>query len=472
MRKESIRRSGMLMVCLFCMLMVCLFCMLWFSGCKNQSTEAYVFDLSNSAGSVDSAQGSNSSEDGSKANTEQKPSGKLVVWTWDAGEKALAVNMEAFQTEYPDIEVEVQIMSTTDLYKNMLLGLSADGEGLPDIATIETSYLAQFVSIGGLMDLTEKTASYRDKMNSYKWKDAGKEGRIYAMPWDSGPVALYYRTDIFEKAGLSSEPEEVSKLLATWDDYLDIAKIIKEKTGCYMLAESKYSNEGRDYEKMLLETGSFYFDEMGNPQLNSPDAVRVMTCLTDLVNEGLTDNTTEWTQSWYDSIANGTIATILGAVWMGGYLDDWIAPNTSGLWRVIPLPVWDAGGSTASIDGGSNLVISDTSTEKEAAWAYVEFMLGRESSQLAMYREADIFPALETTYTDAYFDDEVEFYGNQKAREVFVGIVSDISSVSYTEHYSLANEALREAFAKIILKGESVEQALTEANERVKAEME
>jgi lactose/L-arabinose transport system substrate-binding protein len=406
------------------------------------------------------------------AEEEVKPSGKIVVWTWDAADKSLALNMEAFQSEYPDIEVEVQIMGNKDLYQKMLLGLSAGGEGLPDVATIETSNLAQYVSLGGLMDLTEKTAPYVDKINSYKWIDATLDEKIYAMPWDSGPVALYYRTDIFEKAGLPSDPEEVTKLLATWEDYYNTAKIIKEKTGSYMLSESQDMFSGRDYEKLLWETGTFYFDEEGNPQLNSPESIQVMTFLTKMVQEGLTDNTAEWTQAWYDGFANGTVATIPGASWVGGFLTSWIAPDAAGLWRVIPLPAWEVGGNTASNDGGSNFVIPDTSENKDAAWAYVEFMLGREDSQLAMYKNADLFPALETTYTDSFFEEEVPYYNGQKARSVFADIVTKIPSLSYTKNYSQASESLIEAYGKIILNGESVEQALQEANEQVMAKSE
>ncbi len=400
-----------------------------------------------------------------------KPSGKVVVWTWDAGDKSLALNMEAFQAEYPDITIEVQVMSNKDVYQKMLLGLSAGGEGLPDVATIETSNLAQYVALGGLMDLTEKTAPYVDIMNSYKWADATLDGKIYAMPWDSGPVALYYRTDVFENAGFSSDPAEVTKLLATWEDYYNTALVIKEKTGAYMLSESQDTFSARDYEKLLWQTGTFYFDAEGNPQLDSPESIMVMSYLTKLVKEGLADNTPEWTQAWYDGFANGTVATMPGASWMGGFLTSWIAPDAAGLWRVIPLPAWEAGGNTASNDGGSNFVIPDTSENKEAAWAYVEFMLGRVDSQLTMYENADIFPALETTYTDDFFNQEMPYYGNQKVREVFAGIVANIPSVSYTKNYSLANECIIEAYTKIILNGDDVETALQEANENLKTKI-
>ena len=401
----------------------------------------------------------------------EKPSGKIVVWGWEFIQKSLELNMEAFKEEYPDIEVEYQIVATRDLYQKMLLGLSAGGEGLPDVAAIETSHLGQLVNVGGLMDLTEVVAPYMDKMNSFKWADATKDGKVYAMPWDSGPVALYYRTDVFEKAGLPSEPAEVSKLLKTWDDYYNTAKIIKERTGSYMFPESQEKSSGRNFEKLLWQKGTFYFDENEQPKLDSPEAIEALTYLTKFVKEDLADNTEEWTQPWYDSLANGSVATYFAASWMGGFLTSWIAPDASGTWKVVPLPTWEGSTNVASNDGGSNLVISDTSKNKEAAWAFVEFMLGREESQMTIYKEMDVFPSLETTYSDEFFNEEMAYFGNQKVRRVFADTVSDIPVIKYTKNYSQANETLIEAYAKVVYNNISVEQALKEANDQVKSKI-
>ncbi|MBC7958536.1 MAG: extracellular solute-binding protein, partial [Vallitaleaceae bacterium] len=292
------------------------------------------------------------------------------------------------------------------------------------------------------------------------------------MPWDSGPVALYYRTDVFEKAGLPTDPAEVSNLLKTWDDYYNTAKIIKEKTGSFMFPESQEKSTGRNFEKLLWQQGNFYFNEAGVPQLDNPEAVKAMTFLTKFVKEGLADNTEEWTQPWYDSLANGNVATIFAASWMGGFFSSWIAPDAVGLWKVVPLPTWPGSTNTAANDGGSNLVVSDTSKNKDAAWAYVEFMLGREESQLNMYKTMDVFPSLETTYSDEFFNEDMPYFGNQKVRSVFADTVSQIPVISYTKNYSQANESLKEAYAKIIYNNISVEQALKEANDQVKSKIE
>lgn len=81
-----------------------------------------------------------------------------------------------------------------DVYTNLPLALTA-GEGAPDICLVKSSHLGEYVHLSGFLDLTDKVAPHIDIMNDYRWFDAEKDGKYYALPWDSGPVVLYYRAE-------------------------------------------------------------------------------------------------------------------------------------------------------------------------------------------------------------------------------------------------------------------------------------
>jgi hypothetical protein len=49
----------------------------------------------------------------------------------------------------------------------------------------QSNHLAGYVDQAACR-LTAQVEPYRDKMNAYKWVDAEKDGKYYAMPWDSG----------------------------------------------------------------------------------------------------------------------------------------------------------------------------------------------------------------------------------------------------------------------------------------------
>ena len=130
--------------------------------------------------------------------------GQLTVWGWDASIKSLKVVDAGFRQAYPNITVKYVAKPPADTYRNIQLALSA-GSGAPDVSVIENSHLAQFVKLGGLADVTDLVKPYTDQVNAYRWKPATKDGRVYAMPWDSGPVAVFYRRDVFSKAGIDPE---------------------------------------------------------------------------------------------------------------------------------------------------------------------------------------------------------------------------------------------------------------------------
>jgi ABC-type glycerol-3-phosphate transport system substrate-binding protein len=412
------------------------------------------------------------------------PSGKIIVWGWEA---ALNDTIEAsgvlddFKEAYPDVEVEFLIMAPPDVYTNLPLALTA-GEDLPDVVLVENSNLAQFVHLGGgtgLMDLTDKVAPYVDQMNDYKWTDCMLDGKYYCMPWDSGPVVMYYRRDVFDAAGLPSEPEEVTKLIATWDDYLEACETIKEETGAYCFAHNKANNWARLYEMVLWEQGLGYYDlETGNVTVDSPENIATLEMLGRFWEEDLVSDNLEWTDPWYAELgtvelSEGPIATIVEASWMEVFMKSWIAPGTAGLWGVAYMPSVTGAGPRTANDGGSTFVIPAEAPNPEAAWAFVEFTLGNRESQLKMFESSGFIPSLETTYDDELFETGDEFFAGQNARTIYADVVARIPSAGiYGPNYRMMNGSVSTAIQNYATGEMSAEEALQQAAEEIRANLE
>lgn len=363
--------------------------------------------------------------------------GKLSIWGWQAALDALKVVDAAFQQAYPNITLAYVERPPADTYQQLQLAASA-GSGGPDISVIEDSHLAQFVQLGVLADVTDRVKPYVPKINAYKWQQATADGRYYAMPWDSGPVAVFYRRDVFARAELDPET------LKTWDDYYQAAKTVQAKAGVPMLQQSKARNSGRLFEMLLWQQGLGYVDKDGKVILDTePRIQETLEYIGRFWQEGLAADSEEWTDSWYKQMADAKVATVPGAVWMGTFLKSYIAPKTAGKWGVFRLPAWTAGGSQASNDGGSTLAIFEQSSQKDAAWAYVEFHLGRDDSQLTIYEKTDLFPSLEPTYSDPFFKQPDPYFDNEPVRTLFVDIVKAIPNAGvYTADYQEMNSLL------------------------------
>jgi ABC-type glycerol-3-phosphate transport system substrate-binding protein len=414
----------------------------------------------------------------------EKPAGDIVVWGWEAALNdtiEAAGVIEAFNAEFPDVNVEFLIMAPNDVYTNLPLAITA-GDELPDVVLVENSRLAQFVHMGGgtaLTDLTDKVGPYVDQFNAYKWTDCTMDGKYYCLPWDSGPVVMYYRRDVFDAAGLPSDPEEVTAAIATWDDYLEACQQIKEETGAFCFAHNQANNFGRLYEMTLWEQGLGYYDlESGEVTVDSPENIATLETLGEFWDAELVSDNLEWTDPWYAELGTvpleeQPIATIIEASWMEVFMKDWIAPGTAGLWGVAEMPSVTAGGVRASNDGGSTFVIPAEAPNPEAAWAFIEHALAKPESQLAMFETSGFIPSLETTYDDALFEAGDEFFDGQNARAIYADVVQRIPSAGiYGPNYNMMNGAVSLAIQRYAAGEVSAAEALQEAAAEIRANLE
>jgi ABC-type glycerol-3-phosphate transport system substrate-binding protein len=405
---------------------------------------------------------------------EPKIGGTLTVWCWKAAWADTVVKsgaLDAFLAKYPDVTIDYVELTPTDLYQKLPLALQA-GTGAPDFACVESSHLAQFVDLGGLADLTNRIQPYVKQMNAYKWADAMKDGKYYAMPWDSGPVVTYYRRDVFEKAGFPSDPDSVSKLVATWDEYLNVCKTIKAKTGSDCFSNNKANNYARLYEMMLWQQGLGYYDAEGTVTVDSPENIATLDEMKKFWDAGVTSDQLEWTDGWYAELASmdKPIATLVEAAWMGVFLKSWIAPGTSGKWGVALMPAMTAGQVRAANDGGSNAVIPDQSKNKDAAWALAAWLFGKADSQMAMFKTSDFLPSLETTYSDPSWGETDPFFDNQAVRQTYINVVKTIPrGYVYGPYYNQMNGFVATALQQVATGKKSSADALKEAADAIRS---
>lgn len=141
----------------------------------------------------------------------------------DGGDEEVTLNFWAFgatnyeelakeyEKENPNVTIKVRSAEAAEHHDALFTALSA-GSGAPDIAALEVDQLDRFKEAQGrfenLYDLGAKDV--QDQYLDWKWEaGANQEGDfLIGLPTDIGPKALYYRTDLFEEAGLSV-PEDI-----------------------------------------------------------------------------------------------------------------------------------------------------------------------------------------------------------------------------------------------------------------------
>jgi len=402
------------------------------------------------------------------------PSGDLMIWCWSPNDVDLDSGLTGFKDVYPDISWEYTIYGTGDVYVNLPLALTA-GKGAPDIALIENARLQGIIRLGGILDITDKLLPQVTDLTAYKLADGQVDGKYYAVPWDGAPVGMYYRRDVFEKAGLASDPDSVADMVSTWDKYYQTAKTIKTKTGQFMQPCSKANNNGRLFETLLWQQGLGYLDADGNVAINRPEAVATLEFIGKMVNEGLYSDQVDWSDDWYGAFSSvdNSVASFIEASWMGGLYKAWIAPDTGGLWGVVPMPAWGEGGVRASADGGSSLVITEQCQNPDAAWALIQYAILTDQSNINVYNTPDAggyTPSLMTSYGSDTFDVADPFFADQVVGRMFCDINAEVPvAYVYSADYAEMNSLVTPEIAKYLTGGQTAQKALDNTAAAIKA---
>ncbi|HWG85308.1 MAG TPA: hypothetical protein VNT60_07515, partial [Deinococcales bacterium] len=85
------------------------------------------------------------------------------------------------------------------------------------------------------------------------------------------------------------------------------------------------------------------------------------------------------------------------------------------------------------------------------------------------YEASDIFPSLESTYTNALFKEKDPYFGNQVSRQVFVDAVKTVPAATvYTSDYSDMNGVMSTELQKFALGKQSASDTLKNAAKTIR----
>src|ERR671927_600086 len=273
--------------------------------------------------------------------------GKLTVWAWDPSLKKV---VEDFEAKYPNVNVNLVNAGTgNDQYTALQNAISA-GSGVPDVAQIEYYALPQFALGKSLADLAQFGAKDLDgTFTDVPWSSVQAQGGVYGLPMDSGPMALFYNKELFDKHGIA--------VPTTWDEFLEAGRALKKADPKAYMAND--TGDAGFTTSMIWQAGGKPYQVDGtNVGINFSDegSAKFAETWQKLIDEDLLAPISSWSDEWYKGLGNGTIATLATGAWMPGNLASGVADG-AGKWRVGPLPQWGKGARRNAQNGRGPLAI-------------------------------------------------------------------------------------------------------------------
>jgi multiple sugar transport system substrate-binding protein len=324
--------------------------------------------------------------------------GERVLRFWGLGREGEVVKdlVPEFERENPGIRVVVQQIPWTAAHEKLLTGFV--GGSPPDLAQLGNTWIPEFAAIGALEPLDARVAASRalSPGDYYEgiWKTNGFDGATYGIPWYVDTRVLFYRRDLLKAAGYSEMPR-------TWSGWREAMRKIKGGSKSHyaiLLPTSEWEQAtifGLQERSSLLKDG----DTRGG--FAQPDFVRAADWYVSLFHEGLAP-VVSYTQlgNPYQEFSRGYIAMWITGPWNLGEFRRRLAPELQDTWMTAPVPAPDGQEWPGySLAGGSSLALFRASTQKDAAWRFVEF-LSRPEVQTRFYALSGDLPARKASWDD------------------------------------------------------------------------
>lgn len=350
--------------------------------------------------------------------TSAGPNAEVSFWSFTGINAKDSVN--EYIKKVPEAKVKLtEVGSTTETATALTAALA--GGKVPDLVMIQNDDLPKFVeNSSNFIDL--RTLGGDDVADDYLgWAaDAATatDGSVIGIPTDVGGLGFAYRADLFEQAGLPTDPDEVAAMWKDWPSFIAMGEKYTAATGKPFVDNIEtsvfFSTVNQVSEKYYSPEGDLVYET--NPQVKNAFDVAVKTH-----DAGISAGIAAWSSGWAPGRANGAFAVTIAPSWiLSGIKTD--APDTAGKWRIASVP--GVGGNW----GGSVIAIPARAEHPEAAWQYIKTMMSAQG-QADHFAQSGTFPAAASAVeSQAVLDYTDPFFGDSKIGKVMATSVQQFPS--------------------------------------------
>jgi multiple sugar transport system substrate-binding protein len=407
--------------------------------------------------------GSESSDTASKAGKGEGPVKdptspvEITFASWVGKEPGMKALYKKFQAEHPNITVKFVNIPAEGASQKLTTQIA--GGNPPDTAYLDAGTTADFASRGALVNLDnyvkrtpeQKPDDYVESfLGSAKYEDS-----LYALPMDGESTGLFYRTDMFEAAGISEPPK-------TWDEFeADAQKLTDPSNKKYGFALFASESAYYWYPWLWQAGGNLLSDDEKTVEFNSEQGKTAADFYVNLKNYSPKDYLNSNSYDGRVAFANGSVGMYVAGAWLAGVLTDEF-PKIEGKWATAPLPEGEAGCKTTI--AGDNLVMFSQGEKQDAAWIWLDFLTRPES----MKRWTVDDPASTIMPTRTSLLESPELVENKPVLKGFIeamdcGVTSLINNPKWPKVEEMLNEQLGKAIYGEQTGAEAVDAAAEEA---------
>ena len=330
----------------------------------------------------------------SNKNDEEKT---IKFWAMGAEAEYVTKLVPEFEKQNPGIKIKVQQIPWTAAQEKLVTAFASDNT--PDACQLGNTWIPQFAALNAIIPLDEYIRT-SDQINDDKyfkgiWETNVLDKKVFGIPWYVDTRVMFYRKDVFEKAGYKNPPK-------TWAELYDLSKKIKalypgkEKYAIYLP-----TNEWAPFVMFGMEAGSFLLkDENTQGDFSGKQFNEAFKFLTDFHKQYLAPIGISQVTNVYQAFAEEYFSIYISGPWNIPEFKKWMKGNLADKWMTAPMPGYANEYPGVSLAGGSSLVIFKDSKYKKEVWKFFEY-LSQPKTQLEFYKLLNNLPANKEAWQDS-----------------------------------------------------------------------
>lgn len=275
-----------------------------------------------------------------------------------------------FNAKYPDIVIEYDDAAIGEPMETKLNSMFSAGMG-PDIIGHGIMSVAARAEAGNYMPIQKYFDAWEGKSDIMPslLANGTYKGQVYGLAYSSTPYVFAYRKDLFKDAGYDPE-----KAPATWAQLKEYALKLTQKdaSGAVTLAGFAFPKSAGnfvEYDTFVFGNGGRFYDDAGNPTLDTPQNAEVFNYLTGFVG----DVSIPYDSKDVNPFVNGKAAmTLINNVALTPMLKNADYKDKVG----IALP--PANKEPATFCGCNMLFVGGTSKHADEAFQFIGFALSKD----------------------------------------------------------------------------------------------
>ncbi len=414
--------------------------------------------------------GGNSSGSGGATEGAAEDKNTLNVWCWDPNFNIYAMKKaaEIYERDHKGFKVNVSEIQSEDIETKLTTFVSSNElELLPDVFLMQDNSFQKYAS--NYPDIfTDLTDSGIDFSQFAKAKTAYStiDDKHLGIPFDNATVINAMRTDLLEQAGYTLD--DFTDI--TWSDYLEKAKIVKEKTGLPMLTLQAGSP---DIIMMMLQScGQSLFKKDGSVNIKGNKALKQsMEIYAQMVRDGTLREVTDNDQ-YIGSLNNGSVVSTINGCWiMASGIDQ---EDQAGKWKLTTMPRLDdvENATNHSNNGGSSWAVTSNCKNKKLAFDFFsETFAGSTELYDDIIQKGAVATWAPAGESDAYAE-ESDFFSGQKVNSMLVDYGTQTPSNYPGPFYYDARDAVGVALSNVTQQGADLDTEIDTAQETAEFNME